>query len=98
MLLINIRISPFFNRKTCSINPYYRTILSGACCLTFTFRGNEQVSFKSKCGAKTLGSSRNWHLCPHKTYRAFQDLGRVGQSQGIGSPELAYGPSLIICR
>lgn len=54
--------------------------------------------FKNKCGVKTLGSSRNWHLCPHKRYRAFQDLGRVGQGQGIGNPELAYGPSLIICR
>lgn len=42
MLLINIIISPFFNRKIFSISPYYSTILSGARCLTFRFRGNEQ--------------------------------------------------------
>lgn len=95
MLLVNVKISPS-SIEIFSISPYYSTILSGAC--YFRFRGNEQGFFKSKCGAKTLGSSRNWHLRSLRRCRAFQDLGRVGQSQGIGSPELAYDPSLIIYR
>lgn len=51
-----------------------------------TFKVNTQVFFLMR-----LGHGQNLELKPHKELWASQRLGGVGD--GIGSPELAYGPS-----